>query len=78
MGATRRRRGKPYNASGADDTQEEADLFMPTSNHFEQDERDQAPTHSTQEATVDDEPIAVKLKEGFNMSNLLQMRQPMM
>ena len=31
---------------------------MPTSNHFEQDEFDQAPPRSTQEATVEDEPIA--------------------
>jgi hypothetical protein len=53
---------KSSNASGADDTQGEADLFMPTSNHFEQNEHDQAPPHSTQEATVEDEPIARQTK----------------
>ncbi len=49
---------KSSNASGADDTQGEADLFMPTSNHFEKDDCDQAPPHSTQETTVEDELIA--------------------
>jgi hypothetical protein len=48
----------PSNASGADDTQGEVDLFMPTSNHFNQEEFNQAPPHSTQEVTVEDESIA--------------------
>ena len=39
---------KSFNASGSDDTQGEADLFMPANNHFEQDECDQAPPHCTQ------------------------------
>ena len=46
------------NSSGADDTQEEAHLSIPTSNHFKQEEFNQDPPHSTQEATVEDEPIA--------------------
>ena len=41
-----------------DEPQEEADLFKPTSNHFKQDKHNQAPPHSTQEATVEDETIA--------------------
>ena len=41
-----------------DEPQEEADLFKPTRNHFEQDEYNQAPPHSIQEDTAEDEPIA--------------------
>ena len=41
-----------------DAPQEEADIFKPTSNHFKQDEHDQAPPHPIQDDTVDDEPIA--------------------
>ena len=46
------------NASGANDTQGEAHLSIPTSDHLEQKECSQAPPHSTQEVTVEDEPIA--------------------
>ena len=35
---------------------------MTTSNHFKQDERNQAPPHSTQEVKVEDEPIASRTR----------------
>jgi hypothetical protein len=46
------------NISGLDAPQEEADIFNSTSNHFEQNEHDQAPPHPIQDDTMDDEPIA--------------------
>jgi len=46
------------NALGADDTQGEAHLSIPTSYKFEQEECSQSSPHSTQEATVKYEPIA--------------------
>ena len=49
---------KYSNASGAADTQGEADPFTPDSNHFEQDKGNQAPPCTIQDATVEDEPIA--------------------
>jgi hypothetical protein len=61
-----------------DAPQEEADIFKPTRNHFEQDKHDQAPPHPIQDDTMDDEPIALELKGGFNISNSLQMRQQKM
>jgi hypothetical protein len=45
-------------ASGADDTQGEAHLFIPTNNHFEEENCSQATPNSIQETTVEDEPIA--------------------
>ena len=42
----------------ADDTQGKAHISIPSSNNFEKEECSQAPHQSTQEATVEDEPIA--------------------
>jgi hypothetical protein len=51
-----------FNSSGTDSAQEEAHLSIPTSDHSGQVEYYQYPPHSTQEVTVEDEPIACRTR----------------
>jgi hypothetical protein len=50
----------PSSVPDTDDTQGESHLSIQTSNHFEQEECNQGPSHFTQETTVEDEPIACR------------------